>query len=492
MIFGENDPVVAVWYSYGNLVYPWTASNEWRHIELRSGFAGNKNLDDWHGHDEFLDNSDENLCFEDPLTSPDMMNDYINEYPNDLWDGESSSLAKNSLLYAQNQEGDFWPGQGASGLDFCFQPLSDIAEEDSSFQPSLDMADLDFRFGAACNETEDDWSFPPVQEELGEDLDFSPVQEESEEDLDVQSVQEDAEDDSGDPPVRNADDAVLDSPEPDSGEVWSEPMMQRDLFEEVSAHLDDSEDWSAYLESDNFLRLAEEKAPAKKAQSASKQPSTSGEKPKNSEIPQKRRKTKASKKPEAIQTPENDAEAKPGVHSFKALLNRHKLDIVFYLLLIALIVSIFAFRAQGGPVLLGGYGVFTVATDSMNDVIPKGSLIVTKRVDPNLLTVGDDITYMNGPSSTITHRIIAVKEKSEENEMRQFYTQGTMNAEPDLVPVAAPNVVGKVIYSNLKMGNAVKFIKANWPIILVVLLIVCVWGTVMKCLFRSNKKHQHK
>lgn len=141
---------------------------------------------------------------------------------------------------------------------------------------------------------------------------------------------------------------------------------------------------------------------------------------------------------------------------------------------------------------MGGFGVFTVATDSMNDVLPKGCLIVTRHIDPNLLAVGDDITFMNGPTSTVTHRIIGIQNVSAENEILQFYTKGTMNAEPDLVPVAAPNVVGKVIYASLPLGRAVQFVRENWPLILVVLLIVCVWVTIMKNLFSSNRKHQHK
>lgn len=243
-----------------------------------------------------------------------------------------------------------------------------------------------------------------------------------------------------------------------------------DLFCEMCMRLDDKEDWSGYLQSEDWLLSDEKKESNWQCMSTES----------------------GAVQEEGLDSTKPASPPASGGKSFGAFLKRHKLDFVFYALLIALIVSFFSFRAKGGPVLMGGFGVFTVATDSMSNVLPQGCLIVTKHIDPNLLAVGDDITFMNGPTSTVTHRIIGIKEVSEENEILQFYTQGTMNAEPDLVPVAAHNVVGKVVYSSLPMGHAVQFVRANWPLILVVLLVVCVWGAIMKNLFYSNRKHQHK
>lgn len=233
-----------------------------------------------------------------------------------------------------------------------------------------------------------------------------------------------------------------------------------ELFDEMCMRLDDNEDWSGYLQTEEWLCRSEQEA-------AEDQLMNDGSVRFGESAP---------------------AERKPRSGFFK----RHKLDFVLYALVAALVAAFFGFRAKGGPVLIGGYGVFTVATDSMNNVLPQGCLIVTKRVDPNLLEVGDDITFMNGPTSTVTHRIIGRQEVSEENAILQFYTQGTMNAAPDLVPVAAPNVVGKVIYSSLPLGRAIQYIRENWPLILVVMLIAYVWVSIVKNLFGSNRKHQHK
>lgn len=163
------------------------------------------------------------------------------------------------------------------------------------------------------------------------------------------------------------------------------------------------------------------------------------------------------------------------------------LDLVFYCLVIVLFVLILINGSSGKPMLFAGYGVFTVATGSMEDVLPQGSLIITKHVDPATLQIGDDITYLTGPSSTITHRIISISEKEHADDQRIFYTKGVMNKDPDLLPVPEVNVVGKVVYNNLTLGKAVQFIHRNWPVALFVLLVLVIWLKIMIKLFRPPK-----
>ncbi len=116
--------------------------------------------------------------------------------------------------------------------------------------------------------------------------------------------------------------------------------------------------------------------------------------------------------------------------------------------------------------MFGGYSAFVVLTGSMEEVIPKGSLVFTKKVDPLELNVGDDITYMVSESTTVTHRIIEIEENYLGTGERAFRTQGVMNKDPDRNPVAAVNVVGKVIYHNKALGTVVNYGQDNWPLII--------------------------
>lgn len=162
-------------------------------------------------------------------------------------------------------------------------------------------------------------------------------------------------------------------------------------------------------------------------------------------------------------------------------------DVAFYLLIIAVVLGAFLIRSSSGgkPFSFAGYSAFTVLTSSMEDVIPKGSLVITKSVDASTLQIGDDITFMSGPTSTITHRIVDIEEKYAETGARAFKTKGTMNKqEDDWVP--AVNVVGKVVYHNKTIGDIANFIKTNWPYILFVVIVLGVLFYVLKRVFREN------
>lgn len=165
-------------------------------------------------------------------------------------------------------------------------------------------------------------------------------------------------------------------------------------------------------------------------------------------------------------------------------------DIIFYGILISMVVAALAIGSSGdsGPKVFGGYSAFTVLTSSMEDVIPKGSLVITKKVDADELQVGDDITYMISETTTVTHRIIGIQENYLGTGEKAFQTQGVMNAEPDQNPVAAVNVVGKVIYHNKAMGTLVNYGKENWPLIVFFIIVFLVFLKVVDLILRKEDK----
>lgn len=161
-------------------------------------------------------------------------------------------------------------------------------------------------------------------------------------------------------------------------------------------------------------------------------------------------------------------------------------DLLFYGVLIALVLTFLAISSKNstGPRVVGGYSAFVVLTGSMQDVIPKGSLVITQHVDPNELEVGDDITYMISEKTTVTHRIIKIEEEYLDTGERAFTTKGTMNAEADRTPVAAVNVVGKVIYHSEGLGKMISLGQENWPLIVffivVALIFIKIVGNILE------------
>ena len=100
-------------------------------------------------------------------------------------------------------------------------------------------------------------------------------------------------------------------------------------------------------------------------------------------------------------------------------------------------------------IALGNIYIFQVVSESMMPEYKIGDIIVTKKVNPVSLEVGDDVTYVASAEGingiTITHRIIS---KREDNGKLYFITQGINNAIED-PEISEDNIYGKVIYHTI-------------------------------------------
>lgn len=171
-------------------------------------------------------------------------------------------------------------------------------------------------------------------------------------------------------------------------------------------------------------------------------------------------------------------------------------DLAFYAVLGLLVFCALLIHSGNGgsPTSFAGFSAFTVLTSSMESEIPKGSLVITKRVSANDLQIGDDITYMINENTTVTHRIIGITEQYQDTGRRAFETKGVENKDPDEKIVPAANVVGKVVYHSKTLGMIAKFISNNWPFMVFVLVVVLIVGGVLKKIFKQeeNTKNTQK
>ena len=183
--------------------------------------------------------------------------------------------------------------------------------------------------------------------------------------------------------------------------------------------------------------------------------------------------------------PQHSASAKAGPKKGRAW--KIMGECVFYGLLLLLILTALFIRttSDGSPRSLAGYSGMIVLTESMQSEIPKGSLVIAKTVDPDMLQIGDDITYMANQTTSVTHRIVGIIENYENTGQRAFTTQGIMNAQPDKQPVPAVNVVGKVVFHSETLGLAASFIRSYWPLLLLVLAVGLALIHVLGRIFKS-------
>ena len=175
------------------------------------------------------------------------------------------------------------------------------------------------------------------------------------------------------------------------------------------------------------------------------------------------------KRPPVAQAPPQAAAQAPPSPPKKAprKKSRSRISItgsLFCTVLLLLVVAVY-FLATGDPTRpprdIMGFSVMTVLTRSMQDEIPQNSLIVTRRVDPETIAIGDDITFLTPNNTTVTHRVIGIYPSFSNTGRPAFETQGVMNTNPDPEPVLAANLVGRVIFHNLTLGNTVLFIRDN-------------------------------
>ncbi len=160
-------------------------------------------------------------------------------------------------------------------------------------------------------------------------------------------------------------------------------------------------------------------------------------------------------------------------------------NVLFYLALALALVAALFIRAtrQGAPMSIAGYSGMVVLTESMEDAIPKGSLIITKSIPPDELQIGDDITFMVNPTTSVTHRIVNIRPQA--GGIPIIQTKGLTNPTPD-DPVPVENIVGKVIYHSLFLGILAKGVSDNWPLLLFLLALWTVMGKLLLRLFRQG------
>ena len=104
---------------------------------------------------------------------------------------------------------------------------------------------------------------------------------------------------------------------------------------------------------------------------------------------------------------------------------------------------------------LMGYQCYTVISGSMEPKYMVGDLLYVKKVDPNTIKVGDDITFiLNEDLVVATHRVTRI-----DAEKQRFYTKGLANEVEDSEPVHFNNVIGVPQFSIPKLGYVSDFIQ---------------------------------
>lgn len=132
-------------------------------------------------------------------------------------------------------------------------------------------------------------------------------------------------------------------------------------------------------------------------------------------------------------------------------------------LFIVLVISlIFIQRISNNKLTLGGYGIYTIITESMVPEYKVSDMVLSKKVDVNKINVGDDIVYLGAKEDfkdkIVTHRVI---KKEEIDNKLYFHTKGIANDLED--PIIEDNqVLGKVVYKSVILSFISKIVNNTY------------------------------
>lgn len=114
----------------------------------------------------------------------------------------------------------------------------------------------------------------------------------------------------------------------------------------------------------------------------------------------------------------------------------------------------------------GGCRFDAVLSGSMEPALHIGGVALIKPVEPLDINPGDIITYHSG-EEIFTHRVVEVVSGGGEP---SFITKGDANEDPDLLPVAASSVVGKVVFDVPYLGYLAAFVKTRLGLLLTIII----------------------
>ena len=118
-----------------------------------------------------------------------------------------------------------------------------------------------------------------------------------------------------------------------------------------------------------------------------------------------------------------------------------------------------------------GLDSFVVNGGSMAPAVREGALVISKRIGPQAVQVGDVITYrhMETPDTPVTHRVVDLLN---DKEGLRFQTKGDANLTPDPDPVSGALPVSKMVLAIPFAGTILKFARSTPGHVLLLLSLI--------------------
>ena len=164
------------------------------------------------------------------------------------------------------------------------------------------------------------------------------------------------------------------------------------------------------------------------------------------------------------------------------------LSFVFLGIMVVFVVFLFVQRVSGSNTGIFGYSVYRVSSGSMEPELSVGDVILSKKIMPKTLEIGDIISY-NGregdyKGKIITHKIVDIEETGFG---RVFTTKGIAGKSND-PPVDEYQVLGKMLFKVPLVGALYNFFMTTYGLVAVILLILLAFSNEIITLYRIAKR----
>ncbi len=140
------------------------------------------------------------------------------------------------------------------------------------------------------------------------------------------------------------------------------------------------------------------------------------------------------------------------------------------------------------------FGAYVIISGSMEPNIHVYDVIISKRVDPSTLEVGDVITFHSNDTrfygETVTHRIVEVIDSKK----GIYRTKGDANNVEDEALTVGENIMGKVVMRIPQLGRVQSFIatKGGWFIVILIPCLCVISYDIVKIMKLVGKKGKQK
>lgn len=135
-----------------------------------------------------------------------------------------------------------------------------------------------------------------------------------------------------------------------------------------------------------------------------------------------------------------------------------------------------------------GCKAYVITTNSMSPKLKDGDVLITKKVNEEILKVGDIITFKKN-GINITHRITKI---DEENGQKIYTTKGDNNTLEDSEKVKFEEIEGKSLVKIPFLGKIIKCIQNQTVFLIIILLILILIYWKINLIEKKNIRREKK